>query len=279
MKLFLLFALLVFSSCTHRVSVSPDDLISQIQTYKKSGEIQASHDGKTLVVTKEMEPQIHLKTTRECTFMERFISGCDSDFLGGPLDETIVNSDTFSVDGFTQGKAFATVHRVTLREEEVLEVELSIDHVPDNWTPTWAFGLTVGGPTQFIGYQLQWFPLDMLVFDAAVAFLPHTGVFAGGGLRLRPYRFDNVLPFVGVATSWSHFGAVVTDDLVQSKKTRLLVGPRLGVDFEFFNKRFLVGAEIDLFYDITKEGFIYDLENQSTSDWKPYGGIYFAYQI
>ena len=58
--------------------------------------------------------------------------------------------------------------------------------------------------------------------------------------------------------------------------TYFLAGPRLGVDFEFFSRRMLVGMEVDLFYDILEKGiFLY----KSQSRFKPYVGFHLAYQI
>ena len=120
---------------------------------------------------------------------------------------------------------------------------------------------------------MHWFMFDQFVVDIGAMGAPHIGVFYGG-VRFRPVRFGNVLPFVG-GVSNAILGANPDPDSTADTPPSGRVGPRLGVDIELSGRRLLLGLEADLFYNLSGDGFIFGDEG----NWQPFGGLYLAYQI
>ncbi len=270
MKVLVLLSLIVLPSCYHTISIPPDRLEDVVASFHSDKKVFIESDEGEIEVTADMAPLLMIETNRECSIWHGKLDYDCDESLRLRFEDVRLEKGKMKML-VSKGFFVSRGKEVELGVGEIEEVDLRLDFTPPSFDPTFAFGMAIGGPVGLIGFQMHWMPLEALVFDPAFFGAPHLFV-AGGGFRIRPIRLGFVLPFVGAGVQFLSFAGTAPDNTA----SRFLAGPRVGVDFEFFNRRVLFGVEADLFYDITNEGtFAY----QNDSRWKPYGGLHIAYQL
>jgi hypothetical protein len=274
-------------ACSHRITVQLDEL-PRLAKYYETGEVRISQGDHEVTITQKHEPELRL--FRDCGFWDMYTLSCfplwkaEIETLRQDGDRyTFAHQPTLSLSG--------SVEETTIEATQILRVELELkDFMPKNWEPQFGVGMNMAGPAIMGAYSIQWLPAQWLAIELGGFGAPDLGGWAYTGLRVRPVSVGPVRFFVGgfvntfggqlcepaegdeapVASTDGPDGDAAALDCSGSTSS-LLVGPRIGLDWEFGMKRWMLTAEANLVRRVSGEGGIHPPGPEG--EWVPWGGV------
>lgn len=257
------FALLLVA-CTHTIEVAPDQ-VPDLARYSAGESVVVEQGDMEVEITEAHRPVIVVSRDYRCSIGELLRHRCDS-IIEMPLEQMSVTPDglVFTVTASMLASRHRTIE-VPVNEVERARLRLR-GYVPDDWQPRWGLGLTFAGPAVVGNLVGQWFPLESLAVEVGAT--PFTGMIGvHSGLRIRPFEFGRMRPFVG---TWINFlAAFGADD--GSSQNWSSTGIRLGVDLHLLSsRRWLLTLEVDLARPLLDNR---ELIDGISGQWIPWGGL------
>jgi hypothetical protein len=265
--------------CGHTLPIPAAD-VPKLAEYHKVGVVTVKDGERTVRVGKRDEPKLNVQLDRDCSFWTTVFNkdACDTRVTTA-LDNLRFDGETLTFRKELQGIFTSETREVKAKPSEVLSASLSLgNYTPTSWQPTLGFGLGVLGPSQAISLNIQYFPTDWLALEAGMFPAAHVGTFYTG-FRLRSWVVMPIRPFVGAFANLAVATANPNVDEFpeeQEGSSSTVVGGRIGVDWEFGQRRWLLTAEFNVGLTLSDDDSKW-LGAGKKGQWNPWGGGTISY--